>query len=120
MRIRIQLKILMRIRIQIRGGGGGLGQPKMCILSGKILGTPLDPGVKKAPEPRSDTVKNKVKNQVDNVKRAFFVSNLPFFYNIWTKFPKKRYIADWHPRLPYPVPLQNDAEPLRCLGNKTP
>ncbi len=38
MRIRIQLKILMRIRIQIRGG---VGQPKMCIPPGKILGTPL-------------------------------------------------------------------------------
>ncbi len=39
MRIRIQLKILMRIRIQIRGEG--VGQPKMCIPPGKILGTPL-------------------------------------------------------------------------------
>jgi hypothetical protein len=34
-----QLKILMRIRIQIRVGG--VGQPKMCIPPGKILGTPL-------------------------------------------------------------------------------
>ncbi len=48
MRIRIQLKILMRIRIQIRGWGGGVGQPKMCIPPGKILGSPLDPDVKLA------------------------------------------------------------------------
>jgi hypothetical protein len=43
MRIRIQLKILMRmrIRIQIQIRRGGLGQPKMCIPPGKILGTPL-------------------------------------------------------------------------------
>jgi hypothetical protein len=41
MRIRIQLKILMRIRIQIQIRGGGVGQPKMCIPPGKILGTPL-------------------------------------------------------------------------------
>jgi hypothetical protein len=41
MRIRIQLKSFMRIRIQIRGGGEGVGQPKMCIPLGKILGTPL-------------------------------------------------------------------------------
>ncbi len=44
-RSRIRLKILMRIRIririQIRVGGGGVGQPKMCIPPGKILGTPL-------------------------------------------------------------------------------
>jgi hypothetical protein len=35
--------VLMRIRsrIQIRGGGEGVGQPKMCIPPGKILGTPL-------------------------------------------------------------------------------
>ncbi len=26
------------------GGGGGVGQPKMCIPPGKILGTPLRPG----------------------------------------------------------------------------
>jgi hypothetical protein len=41
MRIRIQLKIFMRIRIQIWGGGEVVGQPKMCIPPGKILGTPL-------------------------------------------------------------------------------
>jgi hypothetical protein len=42
-RIRIQLKIFMRIRIQIqiRERGEGVGQPKMCIPLGKILGTPL-------------------------------------------------------------------------------
>ncbi len=40
-RIRIQLKTLMRIRIQIQIRGGGVGQPKMCIPPGKILGTPL-------------------------------------------------------------------------------
>jgi hypothetical protein len=39
--IRIQLKILMRIRIQSQIGGGGVGQPKMCIPPGNILGTPL-------------------------------------------------------------------------------
>ncbi len=39
--IRIQLKIFMRIRIRIQiRGGGGIGQPKMCIPPGKILGTP--------------------------------------------------------------------------------
>jgi hypothetical protein len=26
-------------------GGGGVGQPKMCIPPGKILGTPLDTGM---------------------------------------------------------------------------
>ncbi len=40
-RIRIQLKILIPIRIQIQIRGGGVGQPKMCIPPGKILGTPL-------------------------------------------------------------------------------
>ncbi len=28
------------------GGGGGLGQPKMCIPPGKILGTPLVMGIR--------------------------------------------------------------------------
>jgi hypothetical protein len=32
---------LPRIQIQIRGGGEGVGQPKMCIPPGQILGTPL-------------------------------------------------------------------------------
>jgi hypothetical protein len=36
---------LPRIQIQIRGGGEGVGQPKMCIPPGQILGTPLCGGV---------------------------------------------------------------------------
>jgi hypothetical protein len=32
---------LMRIRIRIQIRGEGVGQPKMCIPPGKILGTPL-------------------------------------------------------------------------------
>ncbi len=34
-----------RLVMRKTGGGGGVGQPKMCIPPGKILGTPLPTGI---------------------------------------------------------------------------
>ncbi len=53
MRIRIQRKKLLRIRIRIQIRGGGVGQPKMCIPPGKILGTPLVTGIRKYEKKKS-------------------------------------------------------------------